>query len=164
MPGPDSTPAAPAEDTSARHRLADRRLHADSQIEWNGVKLLVIAGFERKPIAQEIFAEGLRAGSDLAVLVHDVCIVTSVLMQHGNSARSILARLMRSSPENALKAFRDEATGEQRPSLLAAMIAEVVRLEQEFGEEFADFAARVAELRAATTASLADPETAGAAT
>jgi hypothetical protein len=135
---PDDRSNAASLASVERQRLASRRMQLSNAFSWNGIDMLVSVGFDRAGRVREIFAEGLRCGSDSDVLIDDACIMASLLLQHGYSATELLGKLMRSHAADALQAFADAQTGIAKPSLAAALIAEAVLVEADCGAAMRD--------------------------
>lgn len=68
-----------------KHRLPDGK-------EMDGILMTVgFDEFHRK--VKEIFCASFKAGTEMNVLCADACVLTSLLLQHGYSAKELTARL-----------------------------------------------------------------------
>lgn len=117
-----------------RVRLPARRLRLARALNCHGVDLLVEVGFDRAGTAREIFVEGLQYGGDLHRLVNDAAILVSHMLQSGWRAEELFGKLMGADTQTAAQKFADAETGAVKPSLIAQLVAAMVRIEIEDGD------------------------------
>ena len=126
-----------------RLRFDPRRLHISAEFDWNGSRILIAAGFHPDGIVREIFGSalptgidkknGIRPGSDADRVMGENCILVSMLLQCGHRCHDLLAKLMRSSSDDAMAAFRVAETGITKPSLTTALLREAIEIERGYG-------------------------------
>ena len=88
---------------SPRTRLPDRRLSETRRIEHvradgGRARIFITIGYapEEPTRPREVFYdEGYRSGSDLEYLVQDLCVIVSLLLQHGTPPEDIARSLSR---------------------------------------------------------------------
>ncbi len=108
---------------SPRRHLPDRRLSETRRIEHlrtDGVSARVFITIGYAPDAptrpREVFYdEGYRSGSDLEYLVQDLCVIVSLLLQHGTPPEAIARSLSR----------REGLDGDVHGSLAGTIAAEL---------------------------------------
>ena len=113
-------PAITPPDT--RRPPAPRRPSESRRLEWKGVRVFVTIGYRADFITPcEIFYDsGYRSGSDMEVLVSDLCIALSVMLQQEGVTAESLSKSMST-------AF-DARTGTETPgSVLGLLLAEIAR-------------------------------------
>lgn len=106
-----------------RTRLPDRRLSETRRIEHvradgGRARVFITIGYDpADPLRpREVFYdEGYRSGSDLEYLVQDLCVIVSLLLQHGTPPEDIARSLSR----------REGAEGEAHGSLAGTIVAEL---------------------------------------
>ena len=119
---------------SARRRahLPPRRPSETRRLQWAGRTIFVTVGYDPADGApKEIFyAGGYRGGSDMEVLVSDLCIALSVMLQHEGVSVATLGKSMsetfdiltgESAPASVLGVLLDELS---RPPGFAGLLAE----------------------------------------
>ena len=109
---------------SARSRahLPPRRPSETRRLQWAGRTIFVTVGYDPSDGApKEIFyAGGYRGGSDMEVLVSDLCIAISVMLQHEGVTVATLGKSMSET--------FDILTGESAPaSVLGVLLDELSR-------------------------------------
>lgn len=126
-----------------RYRLPNRRLVHAEEVPWNNGDqrtrtVLVELGPDPSGRVREIFCGGgLRQGHEVLALATDASILASLLLQHGYTARELLAKLTRSRPDAAARVFADANTGIAAPSIIAKALDLAARFEAEQGAEMA---------------------------
>lgn len=99
-----------------RDKLPDRRpsltVSVDVEMDKSVQRVLLTIGFGPNGRAREMFCASFRAGTGLNVLVMDACVLVSLLLQHGYTARDI---------------FETLADG---PSMIGQLVREVVLIEE----------------------------------
>jgi hypothetical protein len=118
----------------ARTRLTDRRFSVTQRTVFvrpngdNRTALLITVGFDGDGVAKEVFCADFKAGSDFHLIVIDVCILISRLLQHGEAAadlftsmscdgQSLPAQIIR-AVVNAEAIMRAEADADTRTRLI----------------------------------------------
>lgn len=123
-----------------RVRLPNRRLQVTKPVEYGASQpALVSTGFDAQGIAREVFVEGLQEGSDMQRLGGDACLLASLLLQQGYSARELLEKLMKLPSEDAAPFFADDYTGPARPSLVARALDAAIQMQEAHGPEIREF-------------------------
>ena len=100
-----------------RQILPHRRPNETREIEHDGRRLTVTVGFDLDARPREVFADGVREGTDLAHILADACVVVSLALQHGAEPSAL---------RKSLGVVPDPARGEHatRPaSVLGAIVA-----------------------------------------
>jgi ribonucleoside-diphosphate reductase alpha chain len=72
-----------------RVELPPRRLNASGELEQDGHRYTVTAGYYADGRLGEIFIDGHKAGSQLAQHAQDAAVLVSMSLQHGVSPRKI---------------------------------------------------------------------------
>lgn len=67
----------------ARERLPDRRPNATTAVEFGGFSFSVTVGFDLTGRPLEVFADGVKVGTDIGHIISDACVVISLALQHG---------------------------------------------------------------------------------
>jgi hypothetical protein len=62
-------------------------------LDWNGHVFAITAGYAPNGRVREVFASGLRGGSDIQRLVDDACVVISLALQFGARPGDLLRSL-----------------------------------------------------------------------
>lgn len=115
-----------------RAHLPPRRPSETRRLQWAGRTIFVTVGYDPVDGApKEIFyAGGYRGGSDMEVLVSDLCIALSVMLQHEGLTAATLGKSMsetfdlltgESAPASVLGVLLDELS---RPPGFAGLLAE----------------------------------------
>ena len=105
-----------------RAHLPSRRPSETRRLAWAGRTIFVTVGYDPDGGApKEIFyAGGYRGGSDMEILVSDLCIALSVMLQHEGVTAETLERSMSET--------FDLVTGDPRPaSVLGVLLGELSR-------------------------------------
>lgn len=113
---PDITPR------DTRRPPAPRRPSESRRLAWNGGRVFVTVGYRDDHLTPcEIFYDsGYRSGSDMELLVSDLCIALSVMLQQEGVTAASLAKSMSQS--------FDLRTGKPEPgSILGLLLAEIAR-------------------------------------
>jgi hypothetical protein len=105
-----------------RERLPDRRPSITVNLDWNGHAFAITAGYAADGRVREVFASGLRGGSDMQRLVEDACVVISVGLQFG-ARPGDLRRSLGSVPDPA------DETISRPASVLGVILAAVEQLD-----------------------------------
>lgn len=101
-----------------RHRLPDRRPAMTLDLQHDGFRCALFAGFYADGRVGEVFVAGLKSGSSLDALVADAAVLVSRLLQHGVAPADLAGSMAR--------------LGDDRPaSLIGAVVDHVVHLEEE---------------------------------
>ena len=106
----------------SRAHLPPRRPSETRRLQWAGRTIFVTVGYDPSDGApKEIFyAGGYRGGSDMEVLVSDLCIALSVMLQHEGVTVATLGKGMSET--------FDLLTGESAPaSVLGVLLGELSR-------------------------------------
>ena len=74
---------------SGRHQLPTRRPNATLDIEHAGFRFTVTVGFDLEARPREVFADGVKIGTDLGHVISDACVVISLALQHGCPAETL---------------------------------------------------------------------------
>ena len=93
-----------------RRRLPDRRPAETADLHFGGQAFAVTIGFYPDGRPGEVFADGVRSGSDLEALLDDACVTLSLLLQHGVEPARIagsMGRLGDRRPASAIGAVAD---------------------------------------------------------
>ncbi|MYG26976.1 MAG: hypothetical protein F4213_13295 [Boseongicola sp. SB0677_bin_26] len=123
-----------------RRRPPNRRFSETRKLVWSGRTIFVTVGYGRDGLEpSEIFySAGYSSGSDMEVLVSDLCIALSVMVQHEGVTAATLGRSMGET--------FDLRTGDPMPaSILGLLIEELSR-----PPEWADAMAQAEAAEAAT--------------
>jgi hypothetical protein len=107
-----------------RERLPDRRPSVTVTLDWSGHVFAITAGHAADGRVREVFASGLRGGSDMQRLVEAACVVISVALQFG-ARPGDLRRSLGTVPDP-----RDE-NAVLPASVLGVILAAVERLDAE---------------------------------
>lgn len=105
-----------------RQRLPNRRPAVNGVLRHGNREFILSVGFTTQGRAAEVFLDGHKTGSDAELLVDDLCIVLSMLLQFGARPEKILAALQRPG--------RD---GDADRSLIEALLEQVTRIEADGG-------------------------------
>jgi hypothetical protein len=105
-----------------RERLPDRRPSVTVSLDWSGHVFAITAGHAADGRVREVFASGLRGGSDMQRLVDDACVVISVALQFG-ARPGDLRRSLGSVPDPA------DETVSRPASVLGVILAAIERLD-----------------------------------
>lgn len=71
----------------ARTQLPTRRPNLTTEMEHGGFKFTVTVGFDLTGRPLEVFADGVKVGTDLGHVISDACVVISLALQHGCPAQ-----------------------------------------------------------------------------
>ena len=104
---------------SARVVLPARRPNATTVLSFGGFTFTVTVGFDLEGRPREVFADGVKIGTDLGHLIADACVVISLALQHG-CPPEVLPKSMGRGPYPALG---DDVCG---PASALGAIAEAV--------------------------------------
>lgn len=108
----------------ARKILPHRRPNATTEVAIGGFAFTVTVGFDLSGRPLEVFADGVKIGTDIGHMVSDACVVISLALQHGCPA-ALLPKSMGRLPDPA------QGTGTCGPaSALGAIAAVVAEAEQ----------------------------------
>jgi hypothetical protein len=105
-----------------RERLPDRRPSVTVTLDWSGHVFAITAGHAADGRVREVFASGLRGGSDMQRLVEDACVVISIALQWG-AGPGDLKRSLGSVPDSADETIAKPA------SVIGAIVAAIEQLE-----------------------------------
>lgn len=111
-----------AKSAGKRRRLPERRPSETRRLAWAGRTIFVTVGYDPSDGApKEIFyAGGYRGGSDMEILVSDLCIALSVMLQHEAVTAETLGKSMSET--------FDLLTGDPAPaSVLGVLLDELSR-------------------------------------
>lgn len=106
----------------SRERLPDRRPSATVSLSWHGHAFAVSVGYAVDGRVREVFASGMRGGSDMQRLVDDACVVISIALQCGASSGD-LRRSIGSVPDPAA------GMAETPASVIGAILGVVAELQ-----------------------------------
>lgn len=102
-----------------RQRLPNRRPNETTTLIFGGMSFAVTVGFHPDGRPGEVFADGVRTGSDLAALLDDACVALSLLIQHGVAPAALAASMGRAgdgvTPASLIGAVADHLAGTVRP-------------------------------------------------
>lgn len=84
-----------------RGQLPTRRPNATTEVEHAGFRFTVTVGFDLTGQPREVFADGVKIGTDLGHVISDACVVISLALQHGCPPET-LPKSMGRVPELAL--------------------------------------------------------------
>lgn len=112
-----------------RERLPNRRIAVGEPIQWQGHVVHASFGFDDRGRLREVFLEPGKRGTDLAVLLGDVAVLVSLLLQHGCPPQAIHASLGRVSADPALPPAADAPPA----SLIGAVVARAASVERQEG-------------------------------
>jgi hypothetical protein len=107
-----------------RERLPNRRPSITVDLDWNGHAFAITAGYALNGRVHEVFASGLRGGSDMQRLVEDACVMISIALQFG-ARPGDLRRSLGSVLDPA------DETVSRPASVLGVILAAVERLDAE---------------------------------
>lgn len=119
-----------------RQRLPDRRPATVQTMQWGGHPLTISVGYDLDGRAKEAFVYTTKVGSDLEALLQDACVLFSMLLQHGESSRSIADSLGREGVDpqapaasvlGLLAATVAQAEDDEGPAVRMAIAAEAGR-------------------------------------
>lgn len=101
-----------------RSRLPDRRPALTLDLQHDGFRCVLSAGFYADGRVGEVFVAGLKSGSSLDALIADAAVLVSRLLQHGVAPADLAGSMAR--------------LGDDRPaSLIGAVVDHVLHLEEE---------------------------------
>ena len=102
-------------ETHSRTRLPARRPNLTDSFAWGGVRFTVTAGFDERGAIREVFADGVKVGSDTEGLLDDACILVSLLLQHGYTPDRLAGHLLRKA--DAAQSVISPHTRRRRPGI-----------------------------------------------
>jgi hypothetical protein len=111
-----------------RRGLPSRRLSVHERLEWGGRAWSVTIGFDVDGTVREVFVNAERSSGDLEAIIHDGCILLSLLLQVGVPASRLAEHLGR---EGVLP----DAPAASPIGLVAKRL---VAIEAELGEQLRD--------------------------
>jgi len=76
-----------------RKRLPNRRLNQTVDIDFGGAVYAVTVGYQMDGTPAEVFAHGAKTGSQIDLLLDDVCVALSLALQHGIDPRALAASM-----------------------------------------------------------------------
>jgi hypothetical protein len=103
-----------------RQRLPNRRPSITADLVHDGRAYAVTMGFDpRDGCLREVFTHGAKAGSTMDGILDDVCVVLSLLLQHGVEPLALASSMGRlgdgKAPASIVGALADLLTREARP-------------------------------------------------
>ncbi len=96
--------------TAARARLPNRRLNETVDLMFEGRRHHVTIGFAPDGRPGEVFCHGAKVGSGMDLLIDDVCVALSLLLQNGAKPRDLahsMGRLDGGAPASIIGALAD---------------------------------------------------------
>lgn len=106
---------------TGREILPTRRPNATREVEHAGFRFTVTVGFDLSGRPLEVFADGVKIGTDIGHIIADACVVISLALQHGCPAE-LLPKSMGRVP---LPAMGEDVCGPASPlGAIAAVVAE----------------------------------------
>ena len=115
---------------SARTILPYRRMNKTIELAHGGIRFSATVGFLPDGATLEVFADGLRIGSDLAYAVDDACVMISLALQYGCAPVDLWKSMARvPNPvqgDEACVPGLEQGGGACLPASLLGVIAEAV--------------------------------------
>jgi hypothetical protein len=104
----------------SRTALPNKRPHLVHKLVHAGTSYNVGFGFDEHGVVREAFADAKRTGTDVQALLHDACLLISVLAQNGMHFRDIAKMCGENVPEGQT---------EGQPSSIIGLIARIGAME-----------------------------------